>query len=271
MPRIHVVFGQSACGQLKFGLAAARSSESIVSVIDDLMSGPLGNMCLDEMQQKRLQWWERVLGEDDKDHIALLGENWKRFCAWVDSVSVKDSLLIWMAENPAEYTGLLCVLSYVPVTMPVSVVNVTKAYGEKYNTSDVEYFIKDSGEVAPDKLLSLADYAVVLDSCDRATCRENWSQLLREHGQFRRIVDGSVEAVPEDYFDPYIIRMARNLQQDNESFTVARVVGECLGRHPQLTSDTLVFWRIRNLIGSGILTYTGSMTNMRECWLRFSN
>ena len=44
-------------------------------------------------------------------------------------------------------TGYLAVIAYLPVTAPVSIINVNQAYARVYNTADVQYFIKHTGEI----------------------------------------------------------------------------------------------------------------------------
>ncbi len=261
MQKTHVVFGESIAGSMSL-LALP---DPVVALTDDLSCGPLGDLLSEVSWEDRVQWWTQVLASPGPRYLKRLGRSWQQFRPWLRSRAPDDAVVIWVAENPAEVTGALGVLAHLPALAPVSVINVNQAYARACNTADIQYFIKHTGEIAPDKLEALMDHAIPWSQSARDDAIPRWHWLVENRSHLRHIVNGLVETVGVDYLDPFIVEQAHGLLRRQQSIPAVRLVGECLGRHPQITSDALVFWRIRRLIESGTFTYTGSLKSMREC------
>ncbi len=114
------------------------------------------------------------------------------------------------------------------------------------------------------------DHAIPLSRSARRDAMAHWHRLVASRSHLRHIVNGQVKPVGVDYWDPFIIEQAHGLLSGQQSLRAVRLVGECLGRHPQITNDAVVFWRIRCLIESGTFTYTGSLDSMRDCSIRLA-
>ena len=261
MQTTHVVFGDSVEGSMN----AWGWPDPVVALTDDLGAGPLGDLFSDRTHAARLEWWRQVL---TPEQLAHLPEAWHRLRTWFRSDQPDDAVVLWVAENPMEMSGYLSVLAHVPATTPVSVINVTQAYARVFNTAEVCYFIKRTGEIAADKLEALIGHAIPLSQSARDDAVARWHGLVASGGHLRHLVDGHVATVGVDYWDPFIVDQAQRLLQGQPSLRAVRLVGECLGRHPQLTNDALIFWRIRCLIEAGTFTYTGSVDSMRDCSIR---
>ncbi len=134
----------------------------------------------------------------------------------------------------------------------------------------VQSFIKYTGEIIPDELPPLMDHAVPLSPTARYAAITQWRRLVESGGHLRQIVNAQVATVGVDYLDPFIVEQAQSLLRRQTPLVAVRLVGECLGWHPQVTSDGLIFWRIRCLIESGVFTYTGSLKSMRDCFLQLA-
>ena len=222
-----------------------------MALTDDLSSGPLGDLLSMGTGEERIQWWAQVLSPPHPRRLERLQRSWQQFRTWLLSRHADEAVVIWAAENPAEMTGYFAVIASLPATAPVSVINVNQAYARVYNTADVQYFIKQTGEIVLDKLGALMDHAIPLSPSARNDAIAHWHRLIESHGYLRHITNGHVETVEVDYWDPFIIDQARGLLRRQQPISAVRLVGECLGRHPQITNDALIFWRIRCLIESG--------------------
>lgn len=263
MQTTHVVFGDSVEGSMN----SWGWPDPVVALTDDLGAGPLGDLFSDRTHAARLEWWRQVLMPEQFSHLP---EHWRRLRTWFRSHKPNDAVVLWVAENPMEMSGYLSVLAHLPATAPVSVINVTQAYARVYNTAEVCYVIKRTGEIAADKLEALMEHAIPLSRSARDDAVARWHGLVASGSHLRHIVNGQVAAVGVDYWDPFIIDQAHRLLRGQPSLLAVRLVGECLGRHPQITNDALVFWRIRCLIEAGTFTYTGSVDSMRTCSIRLA-
>lgn len=261
----HVGFGPSAA----MSLALAGLPDPVVGLADDLTSGPLGDLLREATGQNRTHWWAEVLADPDQGRLS--GYTWSQFRHWRLTLPLASAVVIWCAENPAEVTGYLGVVAHLPTTTPVSVINVNRAYGRVYNTAHVQQYIDHTGEIPVTKLAALTAHGLPLSPSARHSASAQWRRLVDSRGLLRHIVNGRVQTVAVDYWDPSIIHHARALLQGQQPLAAVRLVGECLARHPQITSDLLVFWRIRQLVAAGTFTYTGSLARMQDCFLRLAS
>ena len=265
MQKTHVVFGESIEGAMQL----LQLPDPTMALTDDLSAGPLGDMLSEGTGEERVQWWTQVLAPPNPRYLERLKRSWQQFRTWLLSRNSDEAVVMWAAENPAEMTGYLAVIAYLPATAPVSIINVNQADARVYNTADVQYFIKHTGEIVLDKLEALMDHAIPLSQSARNDAIARWHRLIESPGYLRHITNGQVETVAVDYWDPFIIDQAHALLRRQQPISAVRLVGECLGRHPQITNDALIFWRIRCLIESGTFAYSGSLDSMRDCSIRF--
>ncbi|WP_199616011.1 DUF1835 domain-containing protein [Paenibacillus alkalitolerans] len=241
-------------------------NERIVLLPDDLMLGPLGNIFLKDVQEQRLQWWERIFSEEDKRiYMDFLHESYQNFNHWIQDITDKDSLLFWVGDSVTEYTGMMCLLAYLPDSIPVSVIMASSAYYKRYGG----FKPFSAGEITPGKMLPLLEEAKSLSPRVREKYVNNWMQLLKDDGILRIRKNRQIEMVSEDYFDELILALAKKIshqkmyRNSNGFFPAMRLVGEVVGRSKQKIIDTFIEWRLRCLIQSGHLAYEGSLTSMR--------
>jgi hypothetical protein len=241
-------------------------TEKIITVEDDLMSGPIGNILLDPVQALRLGWWEQVLNEEDKTWVLpYLRDNYKSSTQLINAFSDDVSLLFWVGDSATEQLGFMCMLAYLPNSIPVSVVNVSLAYYKRYGK--LRPF--SSGEISPDKMLPLMEDAKSLSPRVRLGYVTNWIRLLEEEGMLRIKKGNQVVTVPESYFDQEIIYRARKICRERiyrktDGFIPSmRLVGEVIGHQKQTVSDIFIEWRIRCLVEMGVFVYQGSLNHMR--------
>lgn len=271
MKTTHVVVGDLPRGLMKMALSMSNRVDAAVAFPDDLTFGPLGNVLDDGTVNARRRWWGEILPPAEQHHAAVIGEDWMNFRLWLLSLQPSDAIVVWVADNVAERMGGLCVLAHLPPTVSVSLVNVSQSLTCLAQPS-TRGPIKGTGEIEPEDLIPMMGQAVILDSSRRQRAIALWIRLNGENGRLRQVVDGHLQTVAEDYFDAYIVEQMRAQWNREEYVNSARLVGECLGYHPQITysQDYLVFWRIRRLIQAGIFTFTGSMNSMRECRIRLA-
>jgi hypothetical protein len=264
--RTHILFGASPGGTLKQAFKEKQITEQVVAMQDDLMWGPLGNVLLDNVQALRLKWWEQVLNEEDK-HVIIpyLLDAYKNFSQWTNTLTDDDQLLFWVGDSPTEHIGFMCLLAYLPKSIPVSVVMVSPAYYKRYG----KFRPLSVGEIPPDKMFPLMEAAKSLSLRVRERYVTNWTRLLEDNGTLRIRKIRQVETVSEDYFDQEIIDRAKRIcrertyRKSDGFFPAMRLVGEIIGHQKQQIKDMLIEWRIRRLIQKGVFTYQGSLTHMR--------
>lgn len=126
--RTHVVFGPSARGAVKLALRS-RPQESVISLDDDLMHGPLEGVG----GPSRLAWWKQFLNEEDRaDMIPALLKHFMLWQGWPRQI--KGSVVLWAGNSATEQIGLRYALAALPEDIPVSVIDVTSELHRLYPT-----------------------------------------------------------------------------------------------------------------------------------------
>lgn len=259
MPTTHVVMGESAAGSMR----AWGWPDPIVAVRDDLSAGPLGDVLQETTWASRADWWMMAAGYADASDLL---RSWQAFGSWVGTRAADDEAVIWVADNPAEITLALGVAASLPNTMPIRVVHSTKAYGQAYDTPEVQTVIARTGEIPADRFAPLLEYAVAPSDAGRRRAAAKWHGFLKSGSPLRAIINGQVESVGAEYWDPAIMDQARRRLSFSGSVQAIQLVGDCIAWHPHL-GDRFVWWRIRRLVESGALRSAGSLADMRDCTL----
>jgi len=98
---------------------------------------------------------------------------------------------------------------------------------------------------------------------DIESLTKEWDILKKENSGLRAYDGVKIISVPVEYYDKYILSCA-----EADYGKCARTVGEALGKHEYLISDTLVFWRILEMIKLEQIEYKGRLGIMREMEIR---
>jgi hypothetical protein len=122
---------------------------------DDLMAGPLSNISLENGQALRLQWWEQILSEEQKDvFLDFLREGYQKFTEWTRSIDPEDEIVCWVGDSPTEYTGFMCFLANMLGDWSVSMIPASLAYKKRYK----QFRPRSVGEIVPDELIGEGEY-----------------------------------------------------------------------------------------------------------------
>ena len=104
---------------------------------------------------------------------------------------------------------------------------------------------------------------------------EGWLALADSKETLRIWRNGRIKSVREDYYDQYMINMAKKLQierervQEPEKFMKsARLIGEVIGHLDQYMGDGFFEYRLRKLIGKGVFEMEGNLKAMRYYGVR---
>jgi len=111
-----------------------------------------------------------------------------------------------------------------------------------------------------------------LSQYERKRLEEEWLILKDAKETLRIWRNEKIKSVREDYYDQYMINMAKKLQlerereqeQEPEDFMKsARLIGEVLGHLDQYVGDSFLEYRLRKLIEKGVFEVEGNLKAMR--------
>ncbi len=106
------------------------------------------------------------------------------------------------------------------------------------------------GQVAPEEYCGYLPYTKKQDENFIKAISLMWKNIKAENGELRRVYNGRVMTVPEDYYDCFILK---ELEKLPDSFKGGQLVGGVLGNWQVAVSDSLIWSRVMKMIEKGQL------------------
>ncbi|MBY0599471.1 DUF1835 domain-containing protein [Bacillus bingmayongensis] len=264
---VHIAFGDSPAGCIKYMLKQANLKEDYVILFSDAFSiGPIHQLELEAGQVARQQWLSRNLNSYDLYFEEEYLSTFRQSMEELQSIPLDIPITIWKADNAHEHVGLCFVLAHLQNRDNIRVINTSEAYRELFPEG---YDIRGTGELSSEKLAVIYEkYGkdALLTNEARKTLEQEW-ELLSETTDLLRIWnENQVQSVQEDYFDSFIIECAKNLEKERtegDFYKAPRLIGEVLGHLEQSVGDVFLEYRLRTLIGQGVFEMEGTLKAMR--------
>ena len=272
--KVHIVFGPSDAGSLKMTLKemGVYPVEKVISFWDIFSIGPIERLHESGGQEARFQWIKNVINDEDGD-FQDYKQGFYNTVNQINTIPENMPITIWVADNSHEQTGLRYVLYLLRnMANKIKVINTTKAHAEHFNRPDIQYMVLHTGEIPPEKrqVIYEKDQSKSLSEYERKELEEEWMALADTKETLRIWRNGKINNVKEDYYDPYMINMAKKLQveggraKEPESFMKsARLIGEVIGHLDQYMGDAFFEYRLRRLIEKGVFKMEGNLKAMR--------
>ncbi|MBP2243272.1 hypothetical protein J2Z40_003871 [Cytobacillus eiseniae] len=280
---IHILFGDSPAGSLKYALKKMDVSkeEMVISFWDMFSIGPLWNLHEKAGLEARFAFMKQVMN-DEMDEFRDYQQRFTETVHQINSIPADRPITIWVADNAHEQTGLRFVMHLLKnKTNNIQVINATKRYAEKFNRPDIEYIVRQTGEIPPEKLQVIYEESKAnasLPPHERMELEEEWGALADTKATLRIWRNEKIRAVEEDYYDQYMINLAKKLQTERERenepeafMKSARLIGEVIGHLDQYLGDSFVEYRLRKLIEKGVFEMEGNLKAMRYYSVRLNN
>lgn len=271
---IHILFGDSPAGSLKNALKkmGLSKSEKVISFWDMFSVGPVWKLHEKGGQETRFDFMQTVMNDEDDD----FRDYQKRFHETINQIiSIPEDvpITIWVAENAHEQTGLRYVLHLLKNKVnDIKLINTTKAYVENFNRPDIQYTVLKTGELSPEQLQAIYEKGPTksLSEHERERLEEEWMALADSEKTLRIWRKNEIKSVREDFYDQYMINMAKKLQVERERvkepepfMKSARLIGEVIGHLDQYMGDSFFEYRLRQLIEKGVFEMEGNLKAMR--------
>lgn len=272
--KVHILFGLSGAGSLKMALKeiGVYQVEKVISFWDIFSIGPIERLHESDGQEARFQWMKNVMNDEDDD-FQDYQQGFYNTVNQINSVPDNVPITLWVADNTHEQTGLRYVLYLLRnKTNEIKVINATKAHAEHFNRPDIQYTVLQTGEMFPEQLQVIYEKGQpkFLSKYERKELETEWMALADTKETLRIWRNGKIRNVKEDYYDQYMINMAKKLQIKREQakepepfMKSARLIGEVIGHLDQYIGDAFFEYRLRELIEKGVFEMEGNLKAMR--------
>lgn len=253
---IHITFSDSSAGSIKYGI---KGEKIIINLRDNLSQGPIGT---DINYEMRKNWILTVSNDEEKNDMeSHIKEGYENFFNAITKIKKEDKVCIWVGNNSFEQCGLMYVLTKLNRFKNIYIVNISNVILNEGEFN--EYTPRAVGEIMAEKLNII--YGKEQQPLSPETFHELtncWSKLVKENSKLRVFKNGKVISVDESFYDVDILKTTMKLSK-GECRKCARVIGEVLGYSDDFISDDYIFWRVKELIKEGKLSYNGDQRAMR--------
>ena len=161
----------------------------------------------------------------------------------------REPLRFWVNHNPAELCGLCWLLDalrpvgWEALQMQVVWLSHTAPVSELTGPGG-------SGSVQPHQWGRLAQLAQPLSAQEAQTLADHWLRLKQENAPLRAVLNGMLVSAPETLYDPYLQQV---LDEQEDTFSEAKLIGLTLGRFPLGFGDAWLDLRVEQWIADGKL------------------
>ena len=248
-PFLHLTSGPTAGGAVREALTRLGREEEVISFRDALSEGPLGD--IDAGAASRVAWWGHVRGTPLDPAAA---EELDDSPVWTRVLGNRQRVVLWHGPQANErlYALRACwKLRDEPQRLYEVRLEVRPPRRQGGHAPPLYSAVS---VVGPEALVTAWETcAPVTDVAARAT---RWEELRVRPGEWHRQLEGDdIVHLPLDTFDESLIEACQSTWTGS-----ALVVGRVLAKNA--TGDEVLGWRVRELLGRGVLEGRGTKTRM---------
>lgn len=264
---IHIVFSESAEGSFRQAIKKEYiKGDKLIALYDNLSNGLINN--LNDIKSRE-NWWNELNGEEDYFYCEIdeFEDNYKRFYDDISKINDGDIVYLWYGYCNREICGMMYTL-YLLKDKEINsyVINVSDKIIENNQGRNFTYIANSASEIIPEKLVEYLKLARKIERDEYKKLLNQWDELTTENSLLRSYINGNMKSVSEDYFDIDILKFT-----DKKYKKSARIVGEVLGNTEPRITDDYIFWRIRELVKLGKISFKGKFGVMREMEICITN
>lgn len=273
LSHVHVMFGDSSAGGLKFALKqmGLRSLHHVMVLRDNYAVGPMQQLNTPEGRKYRREWFrERMHLHDGYDNFMYDEEFFNKVVTELERIPEHIPITIWTGNNALEQIGLRYALYlFRNKSNPIYVINTEVDNHTLFDTPELTTYYRHTGEIIPEKLGQIMQHnesVAAITRTQREAFEQEWSNVSGNSSDLRIWEQQEIIHVNEDYYDQYIIETVSKLHnnfENHEFIKSARVIGEVIGNLEQFLTDSFFEHRLLQLIYSGILEIKGVPKAMR--------
>ncbi|GJH21562.1 DUF1835 domain-containing protein [Caballeronia sp. GaOx3] len=265
MNMIHVTNGDCAAQSLTEALRRAERDERVIALRDDLAVGPIRD--IDESPLARATFWRQVLNSA----IDFEGELEEQQALFGRLARGDDQIVVWHGQSAADQLTLRRVAYHmrnVPQRLNEAKLthdDLTIATGE----SDPEHVGREDratavGMFSPKQLLAKLPTAAPISVLRISRLALEWQEAKYANADTRRLRDNMLVTGTWIDIDEALLDLA-----GPEWKPARQIAGAAMGqRFDFMLSDSIAFWRCRELVTAGRLKIRGTPSEISQAELR---
>ncbi|CAM4315341.1 DUF1835 domain-containing protein [Paenibacillus tarimensis] len=267
---VHVVVGDSFAGSMKVALKQQgwSAAHKVITIRENYAIGPLGNLDSPEGRRTRSEWFQDNITEAFGTYISS-EEEYQGLLDKLEQIPDQAEVIIWTSRSVREQIGMRHAMHLLRGKRSlIRMCDATEICEELFNRPHASIEYRNSGEISADGLreaLERVNAVRQLSAADIKRLAEEWLEISEQGGILRIWTDGTVQEVPADYYDSYILDKLDDLRpaSDHRFLKAPRLIGEAMGYCEQDIGDSYFEYRLREMIYEGVLQIKGVPAGMR--------
>lgn len=257
---VHIVFSKSGEGSFKHSINIKKSivGDKVIALYDDISNGYIKERIETQDREK----WVKMLNTDDVNKYEF-SINYDEFYTDISKINDNDTVYLWYGQCNREICGMLYTL-YILKDRNLNVYSVNVS-DMLLKVNEGVVWVRSASEIVPEKLGEYLKIAKKIEGNEYKDLLIQWSGLVEENSLLRSYEDGKMESFSEDYFDKDILKYV-----DKEYRNVGRTVGSVIGNSDVRSEDNYIFWRIKEMIDLGMISYEGEFGIMQKMKIRIT-
>ncbi len=251
---LEVVFGNSTEGGLavaqRCGGGVGGTRQDIVCFTDDLSMGDISGDCLSQSRRKAQEPFCALFPAEADRIFGCVQEGREQLDRLVKRASAGETVRIWYSEQPMEFCGLCWLLSQLKARMTklpqIRLIRLPNSM-ESGNTSR-RYM--GWGSVPPEEFHQFLPLERKAIPAFIKAAVAQWRQLQEENAPLRAVINGTLQSVPEDFYDCFLTRA---LSEAEHEFREAELIGAVLKNNQLGIGDLWIAARIEAMVKQGRL------------------
>jgi hypothetical protein len=261
---LHIVFNEADVSVLQEAIGMDDSLQGDVwQVKDDYAVGPLTDIYTETGIQARRQWWKEVLAGGDYDGKTDTNEvDDNKLLAELKQHLENDTtekVWIWAAQNKHDVSGYYWLVSQLKDfqgNIFILYLNNLPFINEKGNIFYPEWL----HVIPPKEFIKAKRLARPVTLSEFEVDPDEWSKLCNENKGVR-LLEGGKKLVQKDY-DFYDEELSRFITGDWQK--ASKLIHQFLAKAKNTTGDAYLLWRLKGLIGSGLVDVQGEPKKMKD-------
>lgn len=216
----------------------------------------MGDISENQFDDKRMKIFERIFNNfPDGDGLWNAQKILKRANENLKTIRERitegESVRIWYSNQPDEMCGLYWFMHRLHQwNMPdIKPCIVKLPEWEEYADGTIVRRT-NWGEVSPGEWHRYVELQKAVSPIFIRDCASHWSELQRENASLRAVLNGQLVSVSENIYDDIIFR---EINAESEEFREAMIIGRIMGKYQLGISDSLISFRMDEMINEGKL------------------
>lgn len=226
--------------------------EDIISFPLALSVGQISETGIGEEREKAISFLVSVYPDIASQVVKdLLDAARKGYAALLEGAQNGEPIRVWVSREPDSVCGLYWLMEQLrPLgleTLDVTLVDLP-AWEERPDGTIHQY--TGWGEVEPYRFGEMAGWGKKMPAPLLNSLANRWRELQKENASLRAVLNGQLVGVPKSLYDSFILE---ELEQQEDEFKEAYLVGRVLGKYRFGIGDAWVALRIEQMIRDGLL------------------